>query len=230
VRGWVGESAGETAGETVRRHAGWLAPLCWGLVVVLDGRLFTAPDYLALGVIDEPAHFLTSAIVVLALSALLGLLTGHRLPSAFVLGALLAGNLIDADHVPQVLGHDFLTVGTPRPYPHSITTVLVLLSLAGLARWLWPRRAGLPVFLAGASLGVSGHLFRDTGTASVALGWPLTRRGFACSHGMYMTGLLILALIPVVAALLNRLPALRRWSRSHPERLSSTVRGPTRKA
>jgi inner membrane protein len=179
----------------------WLPPLCWVLITRLDIRLFKAQSYLLLGVIDEPAHFLTSVIVVLAAASVLSL-CGRRLATAAVVGVLLAGNLIDADHLPQVMGSEILTVGTPRPYSHSLATVLLLLALAALVHLSRPARktggwaSTLSAFLAGSALGVVGHLGRDLGTATVSVFWPLTNRAFGYSHGLYLTALLVLSVIP----------------------------------
>jgi hypothetical protein len=176
----------------------WLPPLCWVVITRLDVRLFRAQSYLLLGVIDEPAHFLTSVILALAVASVLSIF-GRRLRIAAVVGVLLAGNLIDADHLPQVLGSEILTVGTPRPYSHSVTTVLLLLLLAGPARLIWATRttAGwVSTFLAGAALGVAGHLFRDLGTATVSVLWPLTDRASGYSHELYLIQLLVLSMIP----------------------------------
>jgi len=185
----------------------WLPPLCWVLVTWLDVRLFKAQSYLLLGVIDEPAHFLTSVILVLAVASLLSIF-GRRLPTAAVVGVLLGGNLIDADHLPQVLGSEILTVGTPRPYSHSITTVLLLLVLAGLSRLirLAPGAGGwVPAVLAGAALGVAGHLSRDLGTATVSVFWPLTDRAFGYSHGLYLAALLVFSVVPFLGMVIHRI-------------------------
>jgi hypothetical protein len=170
------------------RRAWWLAPVCLTGVLLLDTLLPHAPSYALLGAGDEMAHLLTSAIAVLAL------LTTRRgrVRTAFVAGALIAGNLIDVDHVPMVLGDDFLTEGTPRPYAHSLTFVLVLLVLGQLVR------GSVAAALRGAACGVFAHLIRDLGTAPVALFWPVTNRGVDIPYFGYAVVLTAFASAAVV--------------------------------
>src|SRR5581483_5063807 len=79
------------------------------------------------GPIDELAHIATALLGV-------GLLTpGAR--RRYLLPALIASFAIDVDHVPGSLGIDWITVGTPRPYTHSLLTLAVILAAA----WRWPR-------------------------------------------------------------------------------------------
>jgi hypothetical protein len=154
------------------------APLAFATVAVLDLLRPRAKSYAVLGVLDEPAHTATSVVLVEALEAV----RGRPLPTAFKLGCLIGGNLIDADHVPHaVFGSTVLTAGTPRPYPHSVLTVTTLVALARATRRS-PTCSGL---LAGAAVGVSGHFLRDLGTGRVPLAWPLTRRGYAYRYRVY---------------------------------------------
>jgi membrane-bound metal-dependent hydrolase YbcI (DUF457 family) len=189
-------------------RAWWVPFLCWGAVVLLDRLLYQAPTYLRLGIIDEPAHFLTSVIVVLA-GLSVAAAGGLRIRPAAVIAALLAGNLIDADHLPMVLGSDVLTAGTPRPYTHSITTVLALVLVAGLIRPTRRGRGGVAAFLLGTALGVAGHLFRDAGTSPVSVLWPVMTRAFHFAHPLYLELLLGLAAVPAVVRLARGLGVLR---------------------
>ncbi len=66
--------------------------LLWNLAEGSTGQL-------AYGLIDEPAHFATCAVGLLALAAL-----GCRLQAQFVAAALVASVAIDIDHVPGYLG------------------------------------------------------------------------------------------------------------------------------
>jgi len=195
--------------DTLRPWAGrawWLAPVCLGTVLVLDAQRARAPSYLVLGLLDEPAHLLTTSIAVLAVLAV-ATWRGGRAEPAFAVAALAAGNLIDADHLPQVLGTDVLTRGTARPYPHSLATVALLLAAA-------PAVGGrAAAALRGAAFGVAVHLVRDVGTSPVALLWPGSSRGFEVPHREYATALVA---VTAVAVLASRLTARARPARGTP--------------
>ncbi|NHC13413.1 metal-dependent hydrolase [Motilibacter deserti] len=153
------------------------AALGLALVLLID-RFVEAesPSYVVLGLVDEPAHFTTAALCLAALAAL----WPRPLPRAYVLVALAASVLIDADHVPDaVFDSQVLTSGTPRPYPHSMTT-LALAALVALAA-----RGRLRVVAAGIATGVALHLLRDLATAPVALWWPLTPRHVTIPYVAY---------------------------------------------
>jgi inner membrane protein len=96
--------------------------------------------------------------------------------------ALIGSVAIDLDHIPQYLGYRFFTVGTPRPYTHSLLTPLLLVALAlGVRRYR-------TVFL-GLALGVLLHFFRDLAEgngSSVPLLWPLSDHAFSYSHSTYL--------------------------------------------
>jgi inner membrane protein len=178
-------------------RAWWLAPLCFALVVLLDAALKYSQTMTTTGLLDEPAHFATTLICLLALAGMLALAGRGRwpLPLPFVLAALVMGNLIDLDHLPMALGNDALTAGTPRPYSHSLITVVLLAAGAGAARL--GRRRLLGTVLAGAAFGVCCHLFRDLGTAPVALLWPVSSRGLVVPESAYLVVLAGLVLAAV---------------------------------
>jgi membrane-bound metal-dependent hydrolase YbcI (DUF457 family) len=178
-----------------RRHR-WLPLGCWLGVLGIDALLRHAPSYFVLGLIDEPGHFLTSVILLLAVATV----TTRPLPAPFITATLLAGNLIDLDHLPQSLGTDVLTAGTARPYPHSVTTIVLLLLAARVLSG-----KVVPILL-GVALGVTGHLLRDLGTAPVALLWPLTDRSLWIPHRLYLSVLLILAAAPLARPRSSRPP------------------------
>lgn len=50
-----------------------------------------------------------------------------RASRTFVGAVLVSSVLIDADHIPDRLGIDWLSSGTPRPYTHSLLTIVVFL-------------------------------------------------------------------------------------------------------
>lgn len=132
------------------------------------------------GLMDELAHAATTVLVLAVLP---------RRSRPFVIGALLAAVLIDLDHIPQYVGTNVLTAGTPRPYPHCLLTLLIV----GVLAWRcsgWRRQLA-----AGAVLGLAVHLVRDMaerdGHTGVALLWPLSDDSFAIPYAAYAGGLAV---------------------------------------
>jgi inner membrane protein len=157
------------------------------LVIFLDVVIrISSPDYALLGVLDEPAHLATGALITAAVSSATG-----GLPRSTWVAALCSTVLIDLDHLPKALGSNILTAGTPRPYTHSLATVFCL----AVAALVLHRRPASRVF-AGCVIGVSAHLLRDLGTAPVALWWPLSDRGVSIPYLVYLA---VLAVAVVVA-------------------------------
>ena len=175
--------------------------LLWGLIAGSTGTIAYAP-------VDEPAHFATCLLALLALVAL----TGSRLPLAFLTAALLASVAIDLDHLPGYLGSHLLTESTPRPYAHSLLAVLILLAVGLLAR-----RRDLRLVFLGLAFGVAAHLLRDLSTGpGVSLFWPFSAGTVFVPYGVY-AGALLVGLLLVVTA-----PARHR--RRRPARASLSVR------
>lgn len=153
------------------------------LALLLAGLIFVAVDVgdqlsggdtlLTSGPLDETAHLLTTLIVLTAI----GVLVFDR----FLLSALIASVVIDLDHLPRLLGSDWFTAGTPRPYTHSLLTIAIVLMAAG--RWRRHRAIAL-----GVAVGLSIHFWRDTAEpgSGVALLWPLSRQSFSTSHASYL--------------------------------------------
>lgn len=170
-----------------------------GLVLVDDASIRAIdPGYAVLGLLDEPAHLATGALVTAAVSIVVG-----GLPRATWVAALTSTVLIDLDHLPDALGSDVLTAGTPRPYTHALTTVFVVALVAAATRG----RTTSAVF-AGFVIGVSAHLLRDVGTAPVALWWPISDAGVSIPYAAY-AAVLIVAVVVIVAAG-GRRPYVRR--------------------
>ncbi|MBW3609708.1 MAG: metal-dependent hydrolase [Actinobacteria bacterium] len=127
---------------------------------------------LVLGPLDWSAHLATALLIL----ANLPRPSRRRL----VVAALISAVALDLDHLPHLLGADFLTAGTPRPYPHSLATAF---ALAGGAIML---RAAARAVALGAALGVLAHLARDLATADgVALFWPLSSLGVRVPFWLY---------------------------------------------
>ena len=143
-----------------------LAAADWGYGLAGDSFVPGAP-------LDEIAHLMTTLLILWAL--------GPRICKRFMIPALIASVAIDADHIPGQLGVDWLTAGTPRPYTHSLLTIVVVLGIAAL----W--RARRDVVL-GVAIGLALHFFRDLaeGDAGVSLLWPVSYHSFQYPHGVYV--------------------------------------------
>ena len=140
--------------------------------------------FLQEGPADETAHLLTGALVLAALP---------RVPSrAFAVGLLAASVAIDLDHVPGLLGAQWLTRTTQRPYPHSLLT----LALVGLLAFAWLGRRKL---LVGVAIGLTAHFIRDLSESSsgVPLLWPWSSHAYTLPHWTYQGAMTVV----VVAAL-----------------------------
>jgi membrane-bound metal-dependent hydrolase YbcI (DUF457 family) len=146
------------------------------------------------GLFDELAHLLTTLLVFWALPP--------RARRRFLAPALIASVAIDLDHVPAQLGADWLTAGTPRPYTHSLLTIVVLLTIAAF----WPRRRDV---LLGTAMGLAIHFWRDMaeGGSGVSLLWPVSYHSFQYSHGVYLAAMAAFVLIDAVLCARRR-----RWS------------------
>jgi inner membrane protein len=151
------------------------------------------------GPLDEVAHLLTTLLVFWTL--------GSRARERFLVPALVASVAIDIDHIPGRLGIDWLTVGTPRPYTHSLLTIVVVLAAAAA----WRRRRDL---LLGVAIGLAIHFWRDMaeGGSGVALLWPFSDHSFQCPHGVYVAVMAAFVLID------TRLCMRRRRSTDRPRR------------
>jgi inner membrane protein len=145
---------------------------------------------------DETAHLLTTLLILWAI----GGVAYRRL----LVPALIASVAIDLDHLPARLGWRFLTEGTPRPYTHSLLTVLIVL----LAAALWRQRR---VVLLAVAVGLVIHLWRDMAEpgTGVAMLWPATDASWSFPHGAYLA---IMAVAGVIGLWRARRPARRQRS------------------
>lgn len=170
-----------------------LVLICLAILLAADWtyRHVGGDSFFPAGPLDEIAHFFTALLLLQLLPA--------RQRARLGGPALFASVAIDVDHVPQYLGHRFLTVGTARPYGHSLLTVVVLLALAlALSRH---RR-----MFAGLALGVLLHFIRDLGEgggSAVSLLWPLSDHGFAYPHAAYLSLIAAAAAAQICAGLLR---------------------------
>jgi membrane-bound metal-dependent hydrolase YbcI (DUF457 family) len=127
------------------------------------------------GFYDEVGHLLTALMLAIGLRAL-------RFPIP-VWAVLLGGVILDVGHVFDRLGITEPIAGSTRNGSHSIFA-LVLIALIGFVD-----RRHANVWL-GMALGALSHLWRDMGTGSVALLWPMNDEVDATTFTRYMAGLL----------------------------------------
>lgn len=162
----------------------------WGYRVAGDSFF---PD----GLLDEIAHAATTLIVLWAL--------GPRVCRRFLLPALVASVAIDLDHIPAQVGYYFLTRGTPRPYTHSLLTILVVLTLAAV----WRRRGSL---LLGVAIGLGIHFWRDMAesNAGVSLLWPFSDHAYALPHSPYLVVMAAFVGIGAIRCLKRRSATARK--------------------
>jgi membrane-bound metal-dependent hydrolase YbcI (DUF457 family) len=116
------------------------------------------------GLLDETAHLA------------LGLLIARRRPAGETAGVLAGSMVLDLDHAPSELGHEWLrSGGRGRPYPHTAFAALAPAALARRAFWR------------GAAIGLAAHLARDLTdpTTGVRLLWPLWRRELRVPRALY---------------------------------------------
>jgi len=142
------------------------------------GRLDIDTQFALVGIVDWIGHIATGVVIVALLRPT------RRMAVAIIVFSV----VLDVDHLPLELGTDVLTAGTPRPYTHSLLTILVVLAAAGLMR---------SQILLGAAIGLAGHLFRDLGTGDgIPLLWPLSDAGASVPFALYigvLTGLAAVA-------------------------------------
>lgn len=165
-----------------------------GLIVLVDRAMRRASSRLEIGLLDEPGHLATAALVLLAVVG------GRRLGAApaFTLSALACSTLIDIDHVPLYAGVPGVAEQGGRPYSHSLATVLVLLVV-----WLVSGRRW--TVAAGAAAGVALHFVRDVATGpGLPLWWPVTADPLRYPYRWYLGVVVGLAVVAAVRASLAR--------------------------
>lgn len=147
--------------------------LAAAVIVVFDSWRAWSGDrpVVAIGVGDEVAHLATGLVILSAI--------GRAMDRRFAAGLLGASVLIDLDHIPQYLGGDWLTQGTPRPYPHSVVTLVICALALG--------NRSLRAAAAGALLGLVVHFARDMAepAAGVSLLWPFDDGAWTFPYALY---------------------------------------------
>lgn len=127
------------------------------------------------GVLDEIGHVLTALMIAVGLKAL-------RLPIP-IWSVLIGGMVLDVGHILTMQGITDPIGSSTRNGTHSVFA-LILLAIVGFVD---QRRAN--VWL-GITLGALTHLWRDMGTGTVPLLWPLLENVDGTTFKRYMIGLL----------------------------------------
>jgi inner membrane protein len=168
--------------------------LCLVIVVACDRMLRAQLSLPVGGTLDATGHFATGAIVACAAWAL-----NVRLPWFWV---LVGSVVVDVDHF--LVWFDVIDRfdSTSRGVLHTLASVWLVLALAACL----PRYRDALVALA---VGIASHLFRDLGTGTVQIAWPVLDTLRAISHRGYLLALASLAAIPVLAGLRDMVDNLR---------------------
>lgn len=146
------------------------------------------PDHATLtmhGIHDWIGHLITALVLAIGVRAL-------RLPIP-AWSILIGGIVIDLGHLPQMLGYIGALEGSTRNGSHSLAVVAILALLGFLDR----NRAH--VWL-GIAMGAASHLWRDMGTGTVALLWPLTDTVYGTTYHRYLAVLAGMAIAMVGSA------------------------------
>lgn len=153
-------------------------------------------DFAMRGLLDEPAHVATALIILGAIVRLRGTPPDPR----FSWTMLACSVLIDVDHLPAEFGSYDLTSGTPRPYPHALWVVIVLILAWAIARYLAiraarSRPATAELILSGAAWGITAHFARDIATAPMSFWWPVTDMPVQVPYWWYLAALTVLIVL-----------------------------------
>lgn len=148
------------------------------------------PDHSSLtihGLYDELGHLVTALVAAIGIRSL-------RLPVP-IWSVLLGGVVLDVGHVMSILGYANALEGSSRNGSHSLAVVAVLACIGFLDR----RRANIWL---GIAIGAVSHLWRDMGTGTVALMWPITETVYGTLYTRYLAGLAGMAIAMVGGAAL----------------------------
>jgi inner membrane protein len=169
----------------------WAAPAAVLVVVAVQpalDHLDPETQFLLFGLVDWIGHLATGVVLVALLQPKL------RVALAILVGSV----LIDLDHVPLELGTDVLTGDATRPYTHSLLTLLVVLTVAAVAR---------SEVVLGLAIGLAGHFARDLGGGDVLLLWPLSTEQESVPFAVYVAVLALTAATAAARPTARRTPA-----------------------
>jgi membrane-bound metal-dependent hydrolase YbcI (DUF457 family) len=133
---------------------------------------------------------------------------------------LLGGVVLDAGHTLNWLGYTNALEGSTRNGSHSLFVVAILACLGFL------HQRGANIWL-GIAMGATSHLWRDMGTGTVALMWPITETVYGTLFSRYLAVLagMSLAMIGSSALLAVYTRSQRQGTRLHQEGPTSQASG-----
>lgn len=171
------------------RSLAYLAAIAVCLLAIVAIRFLEPGDETLVihGVYDELGHLLTALVAAIGVRAM-------RLPVP-LWSVLLGGVVLDLGHVLQMLGYANALEGSSRSGSHSISVVILLACLGFLDR----RHANIWL---GVGIGAVSHLWRDMGTGTVPLMWPITETVYGTLYTRYLAGLAGMSIAMVGSAAL----------------------------
>jgi membrane-bound metal-dependent hydrolase YbcI (DUF457 family) len=171
--------------------------VCLGLIALIREY---EPDNATLrvhGAMDVAGHLLTALIAGIGVRAL-------RLPVP-LWAIMLGGVVLDAGHTLNWMGYTNALEGSSRNGSHSLFVVAILACLGFMDQ----RRANIWL---GIAMGATSHLWRDMGTGTVALMWPITETVYGTLFSRYLAVLAGMSLAMIgSSALLTVYSRARRY-------------------
>lgn len=162
------------------------------------------------GAFDVAGHLITALIAAIGVRAL-------RLPVP-MWAILFGGVVLDLGHTLNWMGYTNALEGSSRNGSHSLFVVAVLACLGFLDR----KRANMWL---GIAIGATSHLWRDMGTGTVALMWPITDTVYGTLFNRYLAVLAGMAL-----AMIGSSALLGVYTQSHPDEASRRQDDPASRA
>lgn len=139
------------------------------------------------GAMDMTGHVITALIAAIGVRAL-------RLPVP-MWTIMLGGTVLDLGHAPGFFGYANALEGSTRNGSHSLFVVALLAVIGFIDR----RHANAWLGLA---MGATSHLWRDMGTGTVALMWPITETVYGTLFTRYLAVLAGISLAMIGSATL----------------------------
>lgn len=159
------------------------------------------------GALDVMGHVTTALVAAIGVRAL-------RLPVPFW-SIILGGVVLDLGHIPGFLGYVNALEGSTRNGSHSLFVVAILAVIGFIDR----RHANMWL---GIAMGATSHLWRDMGTGTVALIWPITETVYGTLFNRYLAVLAGISLAMIGSATL-----LAVHAQANDEARPSCYDGPT---
>ena len=167
------------------------------------------------GAFDVTGHLLTAFIIAIGVRAL-------RLPVP-MWSILIGGIVLDLGHVLTDLDIVESLQGSSRNGSHSLFVVAILAIIGFLDR----RHAHIWL---GVAMGASSHLWRDMGTGTVALMWPITETVYGTLFNRYLAVLAGIPLAMIGSATLLEIHERTEKEASHPPAQGPFAREPEQSA